>query len=486
MLAQLQALKNWEVREAGITHGLDLGQKHVGSRQGLGPAQVSRQEILSELVRRGVRPEEIVNAAKQPVKTVPIEQLKEGDTFVDKTGEPRRIVEITPRGKIRTADGTALTFQGGIEIRGELNSTRAQLARGGKFIEEPERPAGSTVPLVMQPRPTTGLSTLDVAKELNRYTRSEVGSLSLAKASPEEMVGRGRELAIDEAKYQLTQKNAGTEWYKKDIAKHDQLMPQVRAALADPTKLSIFKFAEAIMSLSREPYPNVKLTLPVWDYYQENGVFNPVNPRTGKSWGPAAKASYGNAFRVMNNLIDKYKEAGAVEWLLTEHPTSELREYNPNVPGEADEMQYGAMALGDKRGPFALNLHGMEAAFTADRWVSRTWNRWMGTIQWSKEGKMLTDAPRGPTERSLMKQAFSEAAEALGLTTSQLQAVLWYYEQSLYTAMGVAKRSGSFAAAAARVLAEEKAATPSPSAPSRLPARTFSAPSRQPRAAPLR
>lgn len=144
VLYQIHDLKNWEVREAAINAGIDVGQKHVGTRQGLGEAQVSRQELLDQMIAQGIKPEEIVNLAKQPIKTVPTAELQVGDTFVDRAGEPRRIVEITKSGKIRTADGTALTYQGGIEIRGELNSTRAQLARGGKFIEEPEREAPAT------------------------------------------------------------------------------------------------------------------------------------------------------------------------------------------------------------------------------------------------------------------------------------------------------------------------------------------------------
>src|ERR1700739_98828 len=65
-----------------------------------------------------------------------MEDLKEGDTFVDTEGEPRRIVEITDDGKIKTADGTEREYTNEIEARGPLNSDKAQLARGGKLIGE--------------------------------------------------------------------------------------------------------------------------------------------------------------------------------------------------------------------------------------------------------------------------------------------------------------------------------------------------------------
>ena len=56
-----------------------------------------------------------------------------------------------------------------------------------------------------------------------------------------------------------------------------------------------------------------------------------------------------------------------------------------------------------------------------------------------------------------MKQSFSEVAQKLGLTTSSLQAVLWYYEQALYSAHGTPKESWSFSDAARRAQTEELA-----------------------------
>jgi len=75
-----------------------------------------------------------------PVKFTGMEDLKVGDTFVDSEGEPRRVMEITDDGKVHTADGTEKTYDKDVEHLGEINSARAQLARGGKFIpkEEPE------------------------------------------------------------------------------------------------------------------------------------------------------------------------------------------------------------------------------------------------------------------------------------------------------------------------------------------------------------
>ena len=66
-----------------------------------------------------------------------VEKLSVGDTFVDETGEPRRIVDIKD-GKIETADGTKRTYEDEVGHLGEINSPRAQLARGGKLIPATE------------------------------------------------------------------------------------------------------------------------------------------------------------------------------------------------------------------------------------------------------------------------------------------------------------------------------------------------------------
>jgi len=271
------------------------------------------------------------------------------------------------------------------------------------------------------------------------------------------------------------------------------------------------------LSSGQKPYANVKSAIRAWDHYNETGQFSPYNPGTeinvpiaeaepsfktaakmalkgrkelqvgdkikvpggrdqqiigrngdewvtAKSWGPRNVNVYAGATDSLNRLIKEKGEQGAADWLLSEHPVSELREYNPAVAGKMADTDTGAMILGEKRGPFMQNLHGIESKFTADMWVSRTWNRWMGTLDLDprieNKGKVTSesDAPRNNTERALMKQSFEHAANKLGLTTSSLQAVLWYYEQALYRAHGLPVESWSFSDAAKRVASEKNAA----------------------------
>lgn len=269
------------------------------------------------------------------------------------------------------------------------------------------------------------------------------------------MKERAKSIAEDEARYQLAQNNTGASWYTTDIAEHDKTLRDMRPELENPAKMSIFKMAEAVLSSGHKPYQNLKQTIKAWDDYNEHGEFSPVNPQTGGSWGPRGVVAYGNALQSINRLVQEKGEQGASDWLLSEHPVKELREYNQNVAGKMTDMQIGAMVLGPKRGPFAQNLHGLESAFTADMWVSRAWNRWMGTTEVGPEGEITTDSPRSGKERKLMEQSFKETAQKLNLSTSALQAVLWYYEQALYDVHGSSKESWNFADAAKRLSDEE-------------------------------
>ena len=350
------------------------------------------------------------------------------------------------------------------------------------------RPNGSTVELFDNPlkikatgKGNTPLTT-DVAMALNKYTTktAKLAPLEFGKALPEAQMKRAVSLAEDEGRYGLAQNNGASTWYTEQMADHDRIMGEIRPELKDPTNLSIFKFNEAILSSGYDPYNNLNAALKSHDEYMKTGFFSPMNPETGKSWGPRGVNAYGFALQSLNNLIEAKGKQGAVDWMLSDHPVSELREAKvsntagSNIRGKVDDLQPGAMILGDKRGPFALNLHGREAAFTSDMWVNRTWNRWMGTTELGgtdKQGniEISTEAPRNSSERALQKASFGEAAQKLGLSTSSLQAVLWYYEQALYTAHGVPKVSWSFSDAAARVAKEEagrqieKAATPTES-----------------------
>lgn len=382
--------------------------------------------------------------------------------------------------EVRTPDGEYISKTFDFPLASEINKFIAETNEKLSPIkpENPKlaartqvRPKGSTVELMDNPLDVKASgesdkpSTIDVAMALNKFTKKQLPALQLGKAEPAEMVARAKSLAEDEAKYQLAQNNSGEAWYTKDIAEHDKTLQAMRPELENPAKMSLFKMVEAVLSSGQKPYANFKSAVKAWDYYNDTGKFPEYNPETKMSWGPRGIKAYGSAIDSINRLIKEKGEQGASDWLLSEHPIKELHSYmtptQDRVSGKADDLQPGVMILGPKRGPFAQNLHGRESAFTADMWVSRTWNRWMGTTEVDPtggkngEGEISTDSPRSSKERKLMQQSFQETAQKLKLSTSALQAVLWYYEQALYDAHGSSKESWNFADAAKRASDEE-------------------------------
>src|SRR6266403_2968619 len=240
-------------------------------------------------------------------------------------------------------------------------------------------PKGSSVPLMDNPLPVKGtmeggeVGTLDVTKALNAFSRKSNPALEPG-SEPKEMVARAKKIAEDEAKYQLAQGKTGTEWYTTEMKDHDKVLQGMRPELASgettsgtdghPVNLTLFKAAEAILSSGQKPYANVKSALRAWDAYKETGEFPRSNPTAGKegmSWGPRNVNAYGNAFDNLNRLIAEKGEKGAADWLLNEHPVSELKEYKAEVGGKKTDIEAGAKILGEKRGPFMQNLHGIES-----------------------------------------------------------------------------------------------------------------------------
>ena len=73
-----------------------------------------------------------------------------------------------------------------------------------------------------------------------------------------------------------------------------------------------------------------------------------------------------------------------------------------------------------------------------------------------KDGKILSfaDTPRTETERVLWNGFMDELAEMSNLSVDDTQAILWYFEQLLYTHLGVKSEPKSYADVAKKFLEE--------------------------------
>jgi len=236
-----------------------------------------------------------------------------------------------------------------------------------------------------------------------------------------------------EVSYQLQQEDTGMTWYSQDIEQMEADLAQLYPESIDsiPEKMVLFKAMLVGNSFSQTPKAETLTTMRIWD--SSNQQF-PVKPRQddGKGWTVRGGTVEIYLNRI-NRLVAEKGEKGAADWLLSKHPIKELREYNPNVGGKQDDLKYGSMIFGQKGGAYHLNMNGNYDVLTADLHFSRMWNRMMGTVL-DANGEII-QAPT-PAELKIQDEAVRFAADKLGLSVAELQAVSWVYEIGLWKDLG--------------------------------------------------
>ncbi len=268
--------------------------------------------------------------------------------------------------------------------------------------------------------------------------------------------------ATAEAEYQMSQPISGATWYEDDVAQAFALGSKIVPELAtdEPLRVVTTAFA-ASTSYNKRAGENWSVAMRIAEDLMKTGKVASRNPDNGKLWGGTTGPIMEQQLKLHQYMIDRMGMDGYSEWLLTPHTVKEISDMKaasglyktPEIPGKATDMKMGSFILGEKGGAFFLNLNGIKET-TADKWFTRTYNRHTGTLTSgpvSEQG--LVDAPRNETERSVMKVWNRSVAENMGLDEQANQAVLWYYEQSLYYNLGIkSARSESFSDGAKNLL----------------------------------
>lgn len=268
--------------------------------------------------------------------------------------------------------------------------------------------------------------------------------------------------ATAEAEYQMSQPISGATWYEDDVAQAFALGSKIVPELAtdEPLRVVTTAFA-ASTSYNKRAGENWSVAMRIAEDLMKTGKVASRNPDNGKLWGGTTGPIMEQQLKLHQYMIDTMGMDKYAEWLLTPHTVKEISDMKaasglyktPGIPGKATDMKMGSFILGEKGGAFFLNLNGIKET-TADKWFTRTYNRHTGTLTSgpvSEQG--LVDAPRNETERSVMKVWNRSVAENMGLDEQANQAVLWYYEQSLYYNLGIkSARSESFSDGAKNLL----------------------------------
>ena len=268
--------------------------------------------------------------------------------------------------------------------------------------------------------------------------------------------------ATAEAEYQMSQPISGATWYEDDVHQAFMLGSKIVPELAtdEPLRVMTTAFA-ASTSYNKRAGENWPVALRITEHLMKTGQMASRNPDNGKLWGGTTGPIMEQQLKLHDYMIKRMGMDKYAEWLLTPHTVKEIADMKaasglyktPGIPGKATDMKMGAFIMGEKGGAFFLNLNGIKET-TADKWFTRTYNRHTGTLTSgpvSEQG--LVDTPRNEAERGIMKQWNRAVASNIKLDEQANQAVLWYYEQSLYYNLGVkSARSESFSDGAKNLL----------------------------------
>ena len=287
--------------------------------------------------------------------------------------------------------------------------------------------------------------------------------------------------AVSEIEYQLTQDITGKGWYDEDIKKSMDVLEKINPkVIEDPLLKELSLFLTGIASAMTPVGADFKIAIQMINNFTETGKLPPTNPVTGKQWN--RNTNLKRQIDFAQKLIDQKGLEGFMSFLfepISRREINALRKDLANLgaidpkldikSGETigidDKRMYGTDAFGPKLGPFLANLHGQSDNNVIDIWNVRGMNRRFGNmfvrdkdgnILTNKEGNiMVADQPRSQKERAQFIRFMNEVSSLTNLSVRDAQAILWYYEQGLYTKLGVPSEPKKYSEVAQKFLEEQ-------------------------------
>jgi len=268
--------------------------------------------------------------------------------------------------------------------------------------------------------------------------------------------------AVRMVELQLDQEQSGLGWYNKDIVSAWVETSKVYPELADPKRhieKQVFLSIAAVLSNGQQAPANWQDAAYAYGEYKKTGRI-PKRREAGTLYGTRGN-TIAQQFSALEHMFDVMGEANTAIWLTSQKTVDEMRSIRRgaakdprladssfkndamykesrtmSIAGRKNVTKYGAYVLGEKIGPFFLNLNGIDET-TIDVWAMRTFGREFGILldNPSKETG-VHDAPTG-IERPYAKRFFEEIGKRLGIKEQDAQAVAWFAEKELYLAAGV-------------------------------------------------
>ena len=279
--------------------------------------------------------------------------------------------------------------------------------------------------------------------------------------------------AVPEILDMLKRDVSGKGWYDEDVVKTFEMLSQIPdlESLKSNENRRVLWSAIAGVTSNGNPVPqNAKVATAQLLRRLRTGKFDTTPPPPGTTVENVPNAGFGvrgpsvaKGLNLLNTILDKYGEKGFAEFWLSQHTLRELTDLRKEsglggspggLGGGLNSMHLGAKIIGDKTGNFSLNINGYDVS-TKDVWFTRTIRRLEGTLDTKgrhldgKEKGKEFGQPKGLVDRQNMDDFMAELQgdprlAKFNLSTQDLQAILWYKEQNLYTDLGVPSRPQSF------------------------------------------
>jgi len=267
--------------------------------------------------------------------------------------------------------------------------------------------------------------------------------------------------SVSEINYQLKQEKTGLGWYDNDVKEAMNLLDQINPKFVDNGKVKdLMPFLTAIASAGTPVGQDFKVAAQIADIFLDTGKLPFTNPITGKGW--TRRPHIPKQLEFVQKYIDDKGLGLFLEFLHTPTTRKQVNKLRKQygikpVSGSLYNEIVGADIFGPKVSKFMANLMGVSDENVPDIWFTRGFNRKTGNMSiTTKEGiKSFAEQPRNLSERKIMDDVIFEISKKTNLNNRDTQAILWYFEQGLYTKLGVKSEPKSYAEYTRKILEEK-------------------------------
>jgi hypothetical protein len=357
---------------------------------------------------------------------------------------------------------------------------QAELTRIGKaYARAVERAPGLELALdtVAVRKKPPKIADKPTVKQLGEYFDKKRGKP--LDYNVEKDFNKGVENALKEINYQMEQADTGKSWYDETYQKAIDNISEVLPEAKDPAFKDVFTAIVALTSPGSQVYTNFKVASLLANEYAKTGVIPNVNPETGKLIGGPVGQNTKTNLSLANKILEDKGVEGFRDFIFGESTYQELVDIkkasglykgkdiviskqnktirNPETNKIEPNVIPNFSIFGPKVTNFFLNLNGSDIKATQDIWFSRFFYRhFTDKIVDDTVKTGLKDSPKNPSDDRAMQRFMDVVKDKAGFTKRDTQAVAWYYEQGLYTDLGVKSIPLDYEKASVRVVKEIK------------------------------